>query len=240
MANRTKRDWQRTPNAYVWNTLGFESLCQNVSIATSTSASTVNAAAIMPLPFSCKIAKVAVAFTAVSGAASATFQIAYGIGSGSILSGVSIFTPIVGDDSFNTTASGGNLGFPTSFCYAAHNQAVMWNTATGTAADVVLNTTNFPGSTTGSGGIAIFGEAPASGNIAGIINSDVVYASGPQQGSTLNSGFCGFFIARFNTSAASTISGITISLGLEPITLTETWYTPNSPQATPISGLSNF
>jgi hypothetical protein len=234
MPAQTKRDWQRVPNSYLWNGLHFNNLCQNVGAGTSVSASTIQAAGLFPLPFSCKIAKVAIAFTAVSGAASATMNIAYGIGSGSLLSGALIYTPIVGDDSFNGPPPGG-MGAPSTACYAAQNQAVLVTPTSGTAGDITFNTTNFPNSTTGSGGIAVFGQATST--LAGIANCDVVYPTGNATGGTLLSGFCGFLRLTLNTSAATTVSGITVSLGLEPVTLTENWAAPYFTNGYPIPGI---
>jgi hypothetical protein len=234
MPAQTKRDWQRVPNAYLWNALNFETICANAGVGTSVSASTINAAGIIPLPFSCKIAKVAIAFTAVSGAASATVNIAYGLGSGSLLSGALIYTPIVGDDSFNGPPPGG-MGAPSTACYAVNNQAVMVTPTSGTAGDITFNTTNFPNSTTGSGGIAVFGQATPT--LAGIANCDVVYPTGNATGGSVLSGFCGFLSVRFNTSAATTLSGVTISLGLEPVTLSENWAAPYFLNGYPIPGI---
>lgn len=243
MASPAKRDWQRVPQSYLWNGLHYQTITLNANVGSSTSGSAVSGSwGILPLPFACKVAKVAVSFVSAADLASATFNIVYGIGSGSLLSGTPVFSPIVGDDSYtsNTGSAGttGNLGYPSSACYAAQNQAVMWNTATGTVAAPGFTLANFPGATTGSGGIAVFGQAPAAGNFGGIINTDVVYPTGQAQGGSLLSGFCGFFRASFNTSGASSLSGVTIVLGLEPVTLVQNWVTPNNPQATPIPGIA--
>jgi hypothetical protein len=243
MASPAKRDWQRVPQAFIFNGLHYQTLTLNANVGASVSASTVSGSwGILPLPFACKIAKVAISFTSISDLASATINICYGIGSGSLLSGTPVFTPIVGDDSYTaatgSTGTSGNLGYPSTACWAAQNQAVLWNTATGTTASLGFTLANFPGATTGSGGIAVFGQAPSAGNFGGIINSDVVYPTGQEQGGTLLSGYCGFLRAAFNTSGASNVSGCTIILGLEAITLTQNWVTPNSPQPTPIPGIA--
>lgn len=234
MPAQTKRDWQRVPNSYLWNGLHFQTLCANVNVGNGVSGSTVNAAGIFPLPLPAKIAKVAIAFTGGTGLVSATCNIVYGIGSGSILSGNPVFTPIVGDDSFNGPPPGG-MGAPSSACWAAQNQAVLVTATSGTAANLAFDTTTFPNSTIGSGGIAVFGQAASA--TPGIANCDVVYATGNAVGGTIFSGFCGFLAVRFNTSGASSLSGVNISIALEPLPLTENWAAPYFLNGYPIPGI---
>ena len=226
----SKQDTARYPRTYVFDTMGMVTL----------GASTVAIAAVnttvqdsIPLPTSFKVVKVAVSWLTATLANAPSFNIVYNTVQN--LSAAQSYTQgniVPNDNSYTggvTTANGtittvgypnpalttlypgfqqiGGLGVPTNV--AVDGQPLF-------AADVVLNTTNFPGANATAGGQGVL--IPT--------NYDAVYPAGPYaygvgQGIAAFSNLAAAFTLRA-TSPTTTVTGLKVTLFLQPMILSQT------------------
>lgn len=223
-----KSDSARLPRTYVFDSCGYSSF----GPATVTAAS-VNTAvqATIPIPVSCKLLKVAVSWQTATLANLPSFNIVYNTAQN--LGAAQAYTQgnvVPNDNSYTNGAQGtllggsqipnpaltallpnfqqiGGLGVPTNV--AVDGQPVF-------AADVLLNTTNFPGANATLGGQGIL--IPT--------NFDAVYPAGVYpygvaQGMPNASNLAAAFTIRA-TSPTTTITGLSITLFWSPMILSET------------------
>lgn len=232
-----KQDTGRYPRTYVFNTLGHESITASPAIAAvnSTVQGQIN------IPCGVKVAKVSVSWLTATLANLPSFNIVYNtvqaLGSaqtytqgnvvpndnsytngaiGTLLGGSQVPNPAL-VTAFPNFQQIGGLGIPTNV--AVDGQPLF-------AADVLLNTTNFPGASATVGG---------QGNLVPT-NFDAVYPAGVYpygvaQGMTNAANLAACFTLRA-TSPTTAITGLTVTLFLEPILLAET-IQPNSINSTP-------
>lgn len=227
-----KKDWQRMPEAFGFNSLGTESVGP-VAILASQAVTTIQGPALL-IPCGVKVAKVGIYFGAVGVALGAglTLNVVYGTntalaGGAYAANGVApqdnAYTgAVVPGTSSNANAANaavqpGGLGVTTN--YAVNNQALF-------ATDIQLTVANFPGATQAAGGINIFTPT----------NPDAVYPSGflPLGGGPV----VGYFTLRALTPVSGTIANVNITLFYEPVTPGEDWFSGNNPQNVPVPGIS--
>ena len=233
-------DWQRLPNAIMFDTLGTESLGP-VSVLASQVSTT--AQTWLPLPSVCKIVKVGISFGAVGVAlgTSLTVNVTYNtnptpagalgayLANGVVPNDNSITGAAVVGTASNANAAGvtavptfvqqGGLGVPTN--YAVDNQPLF-------AADITLTTTNFPGATQAGGGIAYFTPT----------NPDAVYPCGSSPVLGLG-GYIypnGYFALRVATPVSGTIAQLAVTLFYKPITGKQKWGSPTNTNSYPVPG----
>ena len=227
----TKQHTARYPRTWVFDNLHYEGF-SSVNVAISN----VNTAvlAVMPLATGVKIAKVAVAWTAMTDA-TPSFNIVYNtaqaLGSARSYTQGNVVPPdnsyTAGITASTVGATVNTVGFPNPALTTAYPNfqqigglGIPTNVAVDGqpvfAADVVFNTTNFPGAGTTTGGQGIL--IPT--------NYDAVYPAGVYpygvaQGLPNAADLPASFTLRATTGGTETITNLTVSLLLVPILLTE-------------------
>lgn len=220
MAQNCKQLTSRKPRTWVFNTLATANMAPVTQTGALTNAGIV---ATYPLPTAMKVVKVAAAFIATTDtAANVSFNIVYNtvaaLASSQTLTAGNVAP---NDNSYaygSTTLKNAalttalplfnqqpGLGIPTNV--AVDGQALF-------AADVALNTTNFPGSTNSTGGQGLF--VPT--------NFDAVYPAGPYPYGAANGmtvPILAAFTLRLTLAGAATLTGFSVTLFLEPVTLWE-------------------
>jgi hypothetical protein len=227
-----KVDWQRTPNSWVFDSLGSESLGPASILASQTNAT---AQTWQPFGGTIKIAKVGIAFGAVGVALASTLSVnvvyntnpnpASSLGAGYLTNG-----PAPNDNSYtgplgtqnaanltNFPSQPGGLGIPTN--YAVDNQPLF-------AADITLQTANFPSATQAGGGIAYFTPT----------NPDAVYPCGsaPVMGASGLIYPNGYLTLRVNSPVSGTIAQLVAMVYYVPITGKEKWGSPSNTNSFPV------
>jgi hypothetical protein len=229
-------EWQRTPNAIVFDTLGTETIGP---ISLAASQATTTAQTWLPMPTTCKIVKVGIAFGAVGVALASTLAVnityntnpnpastlgaylANGVvpNDNSFAGAASVGTASNPNTANTTFTQQGGLGVPTN--YAVDNQPLF-------AADITLQTTNFPSATQAGGGIAYF--VPT--------NPDAVYPCGASPVLGAN-GYIypnGYFALRAATPGSGTVAGLVVTLFYKPITGKQKWGSPTNTDSYPLPG----
>lgn len=224
-----KQDTSRNPRTYVFNTTSIVKMAAANVVVSTANTSVLDS---FPLSVGVKVLKVGVSWTAASDA-TPSFNIVYntnqalgsaraytqgnivpndnsytgGTPAGTLLSGGQVANPAL-TTAFPNFQQIGGLGVPTNV--AVDGQPVF-------TADVLLNTTNFPGAgtTTGGQGILIPPTFDA-------VYPAGVYAYGVAQGMTNAANLASCFTLRATTGGAVTITNLTVTLFLEPILLAET------------------
>jgi len=233
----TTVDWQRTPNALVFDTVGSETLGPVNVAASQASTSSVTFIAI---PTTCKILKVGISFgtVGVALASTLTVNITYNtnptpqgvlgaylangvVPNDNSLTGAAVPGTASNANAANTSAfvQAGGLGQPTN--YAVDNQPLF-------AADITLQTANFPGATQAGGGVAYF--VPT--------NPDAVYPCGASPVLGLG-GYIypnGYFSLRVASPAAGTIAQLSATIFYKPITGKQKWGSPTNQNSYPLPG----
>ena len=152
------------PRSYVFDAFGTESLGP-VSVGASAVNTTVQT--VLTIPCACKITKVGISFTATDNVTTNAVNVVYNTVQPPTTGGAYLANGVVPNDNSDTAGIAvgtsvlvtgapnpanavltpanqqGGLGVPTN--YAVNNQPLF-------AADIILNTTNFPGATVGGGG----------------------------------------------------------------------------------------
>jgi len=227
-----KTDWQRTPNAFVFDAFGTESIGPNAIAISQVSTTSQGSLAI---PSICKILKVGIVFSSVTTLGVTTsFNLVYNTNPnpGSALGAYLANGPAPNDNSFyNGISNAANLtnypnqiggqGLPTN--YAVDNQPLF-------AADITFSVANFPLATTAGGAVGYL--VPT--------NPDAVYPCGaaPVLGPA---GFIypnGYFTLRATTTGAISIANFVATLFYVPITGKEKWGSPTNQNAFPVAGSS--
>ncbi len=229
-----KQEWTRTPQAYVFDTPGTESF-GTVTLGAGVVNTTVTfAAGLLLLPCAVKVVKVGISFSATDNVTTNAVNIVYNTtappnpGGGAYLAngpapndnsqtaGIQVGTSALVTGAPNPASALtqiGGLGVPTN--YAVNNQPLF-------AADIILNTTNFPGATIAGGGFGVF--VPT--------NFDAVYPNGPvpnnaATAASLSTGYInqfGYFTLRAITTTS--LTNLTVTLFYAPITMREKWGPP--------------
>lgn len=234
-------EWQRTPNALVFDCLGSETLGPVALVASQTNATSQTEA---PIPSVVKITKVGISFKAVGVALASTLSVnivyntnqtpaaSLGAGyltngpapndnslTGATVPGTASNPNVPGQTAVPTFVQAGGLGIPTN--YAVDNQPLF-------AADITLQAVNFPGATQAGGGMAYF--VPT--------NPDAVYPCGAAPVLGLG-GYIfpnGYFTLRANTPGSGTVAGLTVTLFYKPITGKQKWGSPTNQNSFPVPG----